>query len=153
MKILLLTVGRPKDAGLRALVEEYLGRIGAFARVQWETVREGGRTKDANVALEEEGKRLLRAVGKDDYLVVLDERGREYTTAAFARWLAERQLDARRVVFVIGGPFGLSKCVKQKADLLLSLSQLTLQHDIAALVLAEQLYRAFTLLAGLPYHK
>ena len=89
----------------------------------------------------------------DDYIVVLDEKGREFSTVEFADRL-ERifMLQKKRIVFVIGGPYGFSEDVLGKADLKLSLSKMTFSHQVVRLLFAEQLYRAFTVLKGEPYH-
>jgi len=98
-----------------------------------------------------EAERLLeRAQG---VIVALDERGRSLTTDAFSQWVAERRDRAEDTTFVIGGAFGLDDSVRQRAKLLLSVAPWTLQHELARLILAEQLYRAGTILRGEPYHK
>jgi 23S rRNA (pseudouridine1915-N3)-methyltransferase len=103
--------------------------------------------------LREEATRLRRHILPDDYVVVLDERGEEFDSVRFARWLGQRIEDARRLVFVVGGAEGLSPELRSGASLQLRLSALTLQHDLALLLLSEQIYRAYTILAGRPYHR
>jgi 23S rRNA (pseudouridine1915-N3)-methyltransferase len=117
--------------------------------------------KDMRVDLEEipvgrakahEEKRLLERVG-DDYLVALDERGKSLTTLQLAKWLGERQQDGRNLAFVIGGPDGLGPNILLKAALRWSLSGLTFPHAMVRVILAEQLYRAHSVLQNHPYHR
>jgi 23S rRNA (pseudouridine1915-N3)-methyltransferase len=100
----------------------------------------------------DEEKRLLERIG-DDYLVALDERGKSLTTLQLAKWLAERQQDGRDLTFVIGGPNGLGPALLVKAALRWSLSSLTFPHAMVRVLLAEQLYRAHSVLQNHPYHR
>ena len=116
--------------------------------------------KDMRVDLEElavrskadEEKRLLERIG-DDYLVALDERGKSLTTLQLAKWLAERQQDGRNLTFAVGGPDGLGPAVLAKSALRWSLSALTFPHAMVRVILAEQLYRAHSVLQNHPYHR
>jgi len=116
--------------------------------------------KDMRVDLEEiavrskveEEKRLLERIG-DDYLVALDEHGKSLTTLQLAKWLGERQQDGRNLTFVIGGPDGLGPSILVKAALRWSLSGLTFPHAMVRVILAEQLYRAHSVLQNHPYHR
>jgi 23S rRNA (pseudouridine1915-N3)-methyltransferase len=151
VQILLLTVGRPKERCLAQLVEAYLARLGSW-KAEWCAVRPSHR-EPVDARLREEATRLRRHILPDDYVVVLDERGEEFDSVRFARWLGQRIEDARRLVFVVGGAEGLSPELRSGASLQLRLSALTLQHDLALLLLSEQIYRAYTILAGRPYHR
>jgi 23S rRNA (pseudouridine1915-N3)-methyltransferase len=100
-----------------------------------------------------EGKKILESVGADDYMIVLDEKGKEFSTAEFAGQLGKIfLLSKKRIVFVIGGPYGFAAEVYQRADLKMSLSRLTFSHQMVRLLFTEQLYRAFTVIRGDPYH-
>jgi Uncharacterized conserved protein len=100
-----------------------------------------------------EGIKILLSVGKDDYVVLLDERGKEFRTVEFAEWLEKRiAAGGKRIVFIIGGAWGFSEEVYSRADLSLSLSKMTFPHQLVRLLFAEQLYRAFTIIKGEPYH-
>ena len=102
---------------------------------------------------EAEGMRILEQIQTSDHLVLLDERGREYTSRQFAGFIDKKvQTVAKNLVFVIGGPYGFSQAVYDRADALLSLSKMTFQHEKISLFLVEQLYRAFSITANLPYH-
>ena len=100
-----------------------------------------------------EGKKIIQSVRKDDYIILLDEKGVEYRTVEFAEWLEKRlMLPAKRIVFITGGPWGFSDEVYSVADFRLSLSRMTLPHQMVRLLFLEQLYRVFTIIKGEPYH-
>jgi len=140
---------------VEAGVSDYSRRLGSELRLQVEEIRLGRRRPDepADRAVAEEGKRLLAALGKDDYVVALDIRGRALNTAQLSDWLRERMQAGRDVAFLIGGPDGLAPECLGRADLRLSLSAMTLPHALVRVVLAEQLYRAHSILKGHPYHR
>lgn len=104
-------------------------------------------------AIEREGADMLAAVGKEDYVVALEVAGKTMTTEQVSRWLSERLSDGRRLALLIGGPDGLAAECRERADLSWSLSALTLPHALVRVVVAEQIYRAMSLLAGHPYHR
>ncbi|GAB5603648.1 23S rRNA (pseudouridine(1915)-N(3))-methyltransferase RlmH [Thermus sp. FJN-A] len=136
MRLRVVAVGRPRLAYARLGVEEYAGRIARYAPLE--------------VLFVKEARELLpRAEGHRK--VVLDERGRLFTTEGLFRFL--RGWEGERVAFLVGGAEGHPEAVRREADLLLSLSPLTLQHELALVVLLEQLYRVLTLGAGHPYHR
>lgn len=102
---------------------------------------------------EEEGKTITANLSSSDFVVLMDERGKEFTSRGFADWIQKQMNSGRkRLVFIIGGPFGLSQEVYSKANSKIALSQMTLTHEMAKLMLSEQLYRAMTILKGEPYH-
>jgi len=108
---------------------------------------------DASASVDSEGEKLLGALGKGDYVVALDVRGKSLTTASLASRLQQWQLDGRDVALLIGGPDGLSQAVLKRADFRWSLSDLTLPHPLVRVVLLEQLYRAHSILVNHPYHR
>jgi 23S rRNA (pseudouridine1915-N3)-methyltransferase len=133
--------------------EEYTRRLKTSMRVELEELplaRDKGRDKGRARADEE--KRLLERVGSD-YLVALDERGKSLTTLDLAQWLSRRQQDGRDLVFAIGGPDGHGAGLLERADLRWSLSALTFPHAMVRVILAEQLYRAHSVLHNHPYHR
>ena len=125
--------------------EDYTRRMRKNMRVDLEEIPVGRAKTD-------EEKRLLERIG-DDYLVALDERGKSLTTLQLAKWLSERQQDGRNLTFVIGGPDGLGPAILVKAALRWSLSGLTFPHAMVRVILAEQLYRAHSVLQNHPYHR
>ena len=145
MKWLLATIGKPRLAYARAGIEEYLQRCRHFADVEVLALRGGSAA--------EEGRALLERT-EGCHRLVLDERGERLTSRQFARVIEELELTGtRRAAFLVGGSDGHSDEVRAKADRVLSLSSLTLQHELALVVLLEQLYRGYAILRGLPYHR
>ena len=139
----LVAVGRMRDRSCELLCREFLTRCGAYGRCECVTV------PDSDVAAE--GRALLRELDKErnSLVVVLSEEGRELDTAGFAEFLGRAD---KKLVFVIGGPFGLAPEVKARAQLLWSLSRLTFTHELARVLFCEQLYRGLNLLNGGSYH-
>jgi 23S rRNA (pseudouridine1915-N3)-methyltransferase len=153
MHLRFIWVGKTRNEHLRALVEDYLKRLKRFARCEVLELRESGaRTKEAGI--EEEGKRILGGLRADALVVLLDVEGREWSSPELSseveRWQSG---SAKEVAFVIGGHWGVSREVRERAKLRWSLSRLTLTHEMARVLLVEQLYRAYTILHGLPYQK
>ena len=155
MVLRLVTVGRLKDSSIREACDSYIARLKRYLRLEVIEVRDGGR-RDSRAALarEEEGKALLKAaLPATSQVVALTRLGCAETSSQFAGRLEgwrDRSLD---VAFVIGGAHGLDEGVLKRANHRLSLSPLTLPHELARLTLLEQLYRACTILRGEPYHK
>src|SRR5208337_1045173 len=152
MRIRVLWEGKTKDAHLRALQSDLAGRIEHFTPFTVEEmppVRNAGRRKGPGLSPSE--KNLLEKL-HGCTKVFLDERGREWTSAEFAEWLGQQALrGTRELVFLIGGPEGLSAAFRKEADVLLALSRMTLTHDWARALLLEQIYRGFTILRAYPY--
>lgn len=153
MRLRILAVGRDRSGLFQPAVEEYARRISRHARLEMVEVPEARKYAGTARAREEEGESLLARISERERVVALDERGAEPTSPELARRLAAWLEGGRDVALVVGGADGLSEAVLRRADERLSLSRLTLAHRLARLVLAEQLYRAFAILRGEPYHK
>ena len=154
MKLHFVWIGKTKERHCAALVADYLERVARFSPVETSELKEPSAVRDEKRLVVLEGEKILAAIERDDYVVLLDERGRHFSSPALADWIgARQQASVKRMAFIIGGFAGVSDAVKERAHLTWSLSSLTLPHELARVVLAEQTYRAFTLLAGLPYHK
>lgn len=139
---------------MAAAIGEYEQRAAHYWPFEAIEVREEpARSGAPDLIREREGERLLRAVPAGAHLVACDPLGRSWDSEAFARWVQEERERARDVAFVIGGAFGLSEAVRRAARTRLSLAPWTLPHELARLVLAEQIYRAGTIGRGEPYHK
>lgn len=155
MRLTLIAVSARQPAWADAAVDEFLGRLPGDWKVTVRPVkaepREGGRT--AAQVMQREAERIRAALPPGAELVALDEAGQDWTTARFAQALQRWRDDAREPAFVIGGADGLDPVLKREARVLLRLSSLTLPHALARVVLAEQLYRGWSLLAGHPYHR
>lgn len=146
MKITLVTIGKLKEKFLIDGVAEYLKRIKIFAKTE---VREISECR----TVEEEGEKLLAQVPKDSFLIVLDVAGSELTSEGLAEKISALNLRGiSDITFLIGGAFGLSEDVRQAANFRLSLSQMTFTHQMARLIIVEQIYRAFKIIRGEPYH-
>ncbi len=143
MKLHIITIGKPKLAYAQAGWDEYFGRLKRYHDVKV--------TQLADKYAYDENK-ILETTGSS-YKVVLEITGKQYTSPELADFLKKRELEAREVCLIIGGPEGLPQEVIQKADFALSFSKLTFPHDLAMVILLESLYRASTINAGIPYHK
>ncbi|HTN50982.1 MAG TPA: 23S rRNA (pseudouridine(1915)-N(3))-methyltransferase RlmH [Anaeromyxobacter sp.] len=153
MRLRLIAVGRDRSGLYAPAVEEYAGRLARQARFELVEVPEARKHAGTPRARDEEGEALLAKVGPRDRVVVLDERGEELASVAFAARVGRWIEGAQDVALLMGGSDGLSDAVRARAKETLALSRLTLAHRLARLVLVEQLYRAMTILRGEPYHK
>jgi 23S rRNA (pseudouridine1915-N3)-methyltransferase len=151
VRIKVAAIGREKSGIFAPGISEYTSRLGHFAKVHLVELAPSNRNGDE--AKEEEADALLGEIGPRDTLVVLDERGTQFTSVELARWLGKQLETGKGLVFAIGGDEGLSERVRQRAGLVWSLSKLTFPHRMARVLLLEQVYRAFTIVKGLPYHK
>jgi 23S rRNA (pseudouridine1915-N3)-methyltransferase len=155
MKLRFLWIGKTRQPAVKQLVTEYLDRIGRFAKVEVTELRDqtGAGAGRAGV-IEKEGSELVERVSGDPFVIALDERGRQFDSSKLAAFVEQhRTAGTRQITFVIGGHNGLAEGVKRRADLVLSLSRMTMTHELARVVLLEQVYRAFTIIHGLPYQK
>jgi 23S rRNA (pseudouridine1915-N3)-methyltransferase len=156
MRVVIAAIGVPRDPAVGAAITEYETRAARYWPLDVRAVREeSARHLTPEMVREREGERLAAAVGGAPALVVAcAEDGARMTSVEFARWLqSEREAARRDVAFVIGGAYGLGRAVLEAAGRRLSLAPWTLPHEMARLVLAEQLYRAGTIVRGEPYHK
>ncbi|MFN0016107.1 MAG: 23S rRNA (pseudouridine(1915)-N(3))-methyltransferase RlmH [Saprospiraceae bacterium] len=154
MKVEVWAVGKTTepylDSGI-GIFEKRLKNYLPFAWVVLPNVKT--KTTDGNLLKLEEGKMVLAKLSQDDHLVLLDERGQQYSSAELARWMEQRLSGSgRRLVFLIGGAFGFSAEVYARANAQISLSRLTFSHQMARLFFLEQLYRVMTILRNEPYH-
>ena len=146
-------VGKTRNEHLRSLVEDYLARLRRFVRSEVTELRESS-AHDAREGIEEESRRIIGALRSDALTVLLDVEGREWSSFDLAGEIQKWQSEGRKeVAFVIGGHNGVSKEVAGHAHIRWSLSRLTFTHEMARVLLAEQLYRAYTIINGLPYQK
>ncbi len=153
MYLRFIWVGKTKNEHLRALVEDYLGRLRRFVRSEVTELRESA-ARTEREGIEDEGKRIIGALHRDAFVVLLDIEGREWSSIELASAVEKWQTGGKKeVAFVIGGHNGVSKEVAECAHHRWSLSRLTLTHEMARVVLAEQLYRAYTIIHGMPYQK
>jgi 23S rRNA (pseudouridine1915-N3)-methyltransferase len=155
LRIRIIAVGERMPRWVDEVVDDYTRRLAASLKVALVEVPAGQRSSrgDPAHAMHSEGQRILALIKPQEFVAVLDERGAQLATREFATWLSGRMHDGRDLVLVIGGPDGLASEVLARADQTLALSKLTLPHPLVRVVLAEQLYRAHTVLSGHPYHR
>ena len=151
MKFRVLIVGRSRCDWANTAVDDYTKRIRKLGGVTQDHVRLATFHGDVEAVRNEEAKRLLKLVRPTDYVIALDERGSSIDTAQFSR-VIDKGRQRAQVVFVIGGAYGLGPDVRARADQVVRLSDFVLNHEVARVVLYEQLYRALTLLNNIPYH-
>ncbi|MEE1415093.1 MAG: 23S rRNA (pseudouridine(1915)-N(3))-methyltransferase RlmH [Prevotellamassilia sp.] len=155
MKILFLMIGKTVDKRLTTLIDEYAERVKHYMPFDMEVIPELKNTKalSAEQQKEKEGELLQKQLRDGDYIVLLDEGGKELRSIEFAVYLEKKQSQvARRLVFVVGGPYGFSPTLYKLAKEKISLSKMTFSHQMIRLFFVEQLYRAMTILRGEPYH-
>lgn len=153
MRVRFIWTGKTKDARLRALIEEYLKRLSRFARCEVSELRESRAGKDG-AGIEKDGQRISDGLHSGALTILLDEGGREWSSTELARELQRwERSGAKEVAIVIGGPNGVSDAVAAKAKVRWCLSRLTLTHELARVIAIEQIYRAYTIVNGLPYQK
>ena len=155
MKTVCLVVGRTIEKHYITAINDYIERTKHFLSLEMEVIPELKNTKNLTPEQqkEKEAELILKALAPGDYLVLLDEGGKEYRSIEFARWM-EKKMSAvnKRLVFLIGGPYGFSSKIYQIAQEKISLSKMTFSHQMVRLIFAEQLYRAMTILNNGPYH-
>lgn len=155
MNIELIVVGKTDMKEVEALVSMYTKRLNHYVKFAITTLADVRNTKNLSAAEQKrmEGEAILRLVTDSDHLMLLDEHGLELRSIEFADLLQKRMsAGTKRLVFVIGGPYGFSDAVYQRANSKLSLSKMTFSHQIVRAIFTEQLYRAFTILKNEPYH-
>jgi 23S rRNA (pseudouridine1915-N3)-methyltransferase len=153
--IRLLAVGDRQPSWVDEAFGKYTERFPREWKFRLDTIPTVRRSKNdkSRQAMESEGELILAKLNPGEQVVLLDERGKQLTSKLFASRLSEWQSDGRDLCFIIGGPDGVSEAVRQRADMMWSLSQLTLPHGLARALLSEQLYRAWSLQTGHPYHR
>ncbi|MCO6176005.1 23S rRNA (pseudouridine(1915)-N(3))-methyltransferase RlmH [Flavobacterium sp. NRK F10] len=155
MNIKLLTIGKTDNKNLQALIDDYSKRLGFYIKFDLEIIPDIKNVKNLSEAQqkEKEGELILSKLTPTDHLILLDENGKEFSSMRFSEFL-QKKMNAgiKTLVFVIGGPYGFSEQVYQKAAGKVSLSQMTFSHQMVRLFVIEQIYRGFTILKNEPYH-
>lgn len=155
MNIKLLLVGKTDNKQLHNLINDYEKRLGHYVKFEMEVIPQLKKQKNLQQGEQKikEGKLILEKVAPSDYLVLLDENGKQYASEDFALYLQKRlNSGMKQLIFVVGGPFGFSEEVYERANAKISLSKMTFSHQMVRLFFVEQLYRGFTILKNEPYH-
>jgi len=155
MKITLLVVGKTTDNNINKLIDNYLARLKFYTDFSIQVIPELKNSKNLrqDEQKEKEGELILKQVADTDDVILLDEHGKEYTSVEFSQQINKRAIAGKRkVCFVVGGPYGFSEKVYQRANSLISFSKMTFSHQMIRLFFVEQLYRAYTIIKGEPYH-
>lgn len=155
MKITLAVVGKTEVGFVRQGIDEYVKRLQHYVQFNIQYVGDVRNTRNMSEAQQKasEGKALLASLETSDYVVLLDEHGSERTSLDYSQWLQRRMASgSKRLVFVVGGPYGFSQEVCDRSNEKISLSKMTFPHELVRLIFVEQLYRAFTILRHEPYH-
>lgn len=155
MQITLLAIGKTDDKQLQLLIDTYQKRLSHYVKFDFEIIPDLKNTKNLSETQqkEKEGEALLKKIQTSDRVLLLDENGKQFSSVAFSQQI-QKHMNAgiKRLVFIIGGPYGFSPAMYQRADQKLSLSTMTFSHQMVRLFFIEQLYRAFTILGNEPYH-
>ncbi len=155
MKILLLSVGKPHEPYISKGVEDFTQRIGRYYPVDWQLIPpvKNAASLPENELKKQEGKQVLQALQPADFLVLLDERGKQLSSVELAGFIEQKAVaGTKRLVFLVGGAFGVDDAVSQQAGFTWSLSKLIFPHMLVRLILAEQVYRACTIIRNEKYH-
>ncbi|MDR3059612.1 MAG: 23S rRNA (pseudouridine(1915)-N(3))-methyltransferase RlmH [Prevotella sp.] len=155
MKIILLAIGKTDAGYFIDAIKEYTKRLEHYIPFEMQIIPDIKNTKSLTIdqQKEKEGELILKNLQAGDHLVLLDEKGKEYTSVQFANYIEKKtHIVSKRLIFVIGGPYGFSQSVYKKANEKLTLSRMTFSHQMVRLIFVEQLYRAMTILNNEPYH-
>jgi 23S rRNA (pseudouridine1915-N3)-methyltransferase len=155
MNIKLICIGKTDDIHLETLIQEYVKRINFYIRFEIEIIPDIKNRKSLNIDQQKtkEGALIMQKIQTSDWVVLLDDKGKEMTSTQFSDWMSKKMLSGlKQLVFIIGGPYGFSKQVYENAHQKLSLSKMTFSHQMVRLFFTEQVYRAFTILNNEPYH-
>lgn len=155
MQIRLIAIGKTDNPSIQKLTEEYILRLGHYIRFEMNIIPDLKNTKSLSIPAqkEKEGELILKKLQPSDDLILLDERGKTYSSQEFSDFLQKKMNSGlKQLIFVIGGPYGFSEAVYARANGKISLSKMTFSHQMIRPFFAEQLYRAFTILGNEPYH-
>ncbi|MFM2392066.1 MAG: hypothetical protein RLZZ546_43 [Bacteroidota bacterium] len=154
MKIAILCIGKTNEKYLKEGIDIFIKRMHHYvSSIEYKELKDCAKTNDINLLKTNESMEFLKYISKDDFVVILDEKGSQFTSSEFATFIEKHQINStKRMIFVIGGAFGFSEELYERANQKLSLSKLTFSHQMVRLFFAEQLYRAFTIIKGEKYH-
>lgn len=154
MKITLLLIGKTSSAEIKSICGDYRKRINHYMKMEEVIIDNSGiKIQDKNKVKEKEGELILKKISATDFVILLDDKGKEFTSVQFAQYFESIfNQSVKNVFFVVGGAYGFSDAVYKRANAKLSLSKMTFSHQIIRVLFSEQLYRAFTIIRKEPYH-
>ena len=154
MKIKLITIGKTDESYLKEGIDKYVARLKHYVDFEIKEIPDVKMGKKPNVSIQKEleGQEILKFITKSEFVVLLDENGREFSSIVYSQFIQKRMNAGLNLVFVIGGPFGFSDEVYAKSNQKIALSQMTFSHQMVRLFFTEQLYRSFSILKGEKYH-
>lgn len=155
MKITFLTVGKTEDAYLKEGIDKYIKRLKHYTKLELVEINELKNTKalSAEQQKAKEAELILKKINPLDHVILMDEKGAEYSSTQFAAYINKKEISlSGNLVFIIGGPYGFDQSVYHRANDKISLSRMTFSHQMVRLFFVEQLYRAYTIMKGEPYH-
>jgi len=155
MKFQFINIGKPHDENLKKTIEDFTKRISNYYKTEWLIIPplKNAASLSTNNLKDLESQTLLSKINKDDFLMLLDETGKQLTSVELANFISQKTIiNVRSIIFLIGGAFGVSDEIKQRANFTWSLSKLVFPHMLVRLILAEQVYRACTILRNEKYH-
>lgn len=155
MKFQFINIGKPHDENLRSAVDDFTKRINNYYKTEWIIIPPLKNTASlsTNILKENEAQTILSKINAEDFLVLLDESGKQLTSVELAKFISQKAIQSTRsLIFLIGGAYGVSDEIKQRANFIWSLSKLVFPHMLVRLILAEQVYRACTILRNEKYH-
>ncbi|MBV9963000.1 MAG: 23S rRNA (pseudouridine(1915)-N(3))-methyltransferase RlmH [Parafilimonas sp.] len=154
MKLQFINIGKPHDENLKTAIEDFTKRINNYYKTEWLIIPpvKNATALSTEELKKQEGKIIISKITEADFLVLLDETGKEFNSVELASFISQRTAATKQIIFLIGGAFGVSNEIKQRANFMWSLSKLVFPHMIVRLILAEQVYRACTILRNEKYH-
>ena len=154
MKIKLITIGKTDERYLKEGIDKYVARLKHYIDFEIKEIPDVKMGKKQNTSIQKdlEGQEILKFITKSDFVVLLDEKGREFSSRTYSQFIQKRMNSGLNLIFVIGGPFGFSEEVYAKSNQKIALSQMTFSHQMVRLFFTEQLYRSFSILKGEKYH-
>jgi len=153
MKIKCIAIGKTKNQEFISIIKSYISKIEHYINFEFVIINDIKSTKNKNVQKNKEGKSILDKIKKNEHVIVLDENGKEYNSLLFSNFIQHQMNSSKKeIIFIIGGAYGLSEKILERANHEISLSKMTFSHQMVRILFLEQLYRSFTIIRNQPYH-
>ena len=153
MNIKLIVIGEIHNRDLKQLVDQYVSKLKYYIKIELIELKDERKKLQQNVQIKKEGEKILSVLKKNDFIILLDENGEQYSSVGFSKFI-QKKLNSgmKTLTFIVGGPYGFSEEIKNLSNQKLSLSKMTFSHEMVRLFFSEQLYRALSILNNEPYH-